>query len=222
MSDKISQSTNAPRWGLIDFFKWKFIPQNLGGGKSYIQKFKNAWVIHNRHHIQAHAALNSIPLELLAGVCWIEVGGDPHFIDRVAFEVRAFDWSGPSCIDKHLTTTKHPSRTSFGAVSIQLRTAANTLGLNPNELSTSQFRDLGLSLERDTYNIWLTARHLRELIKYDNLKSPLSMNDIRIVGARYNRGTGITLEQIRRNTSYGDFIVRFWTHFGNITRWGRP
>lgn len=36
-----------------------------------------------------------MPPELIAGVGWIEVAGDPNFIDRVAFEVRSFDWSGP-------------------------------------------------------------------------------------------------------------------------------
>lgn len=45
------------------------------------------------------ASRYNLPAELLAGVCWIEVAGDPSFIDRVAFEVRAFDWSGPDWVD---------------------------------------------------------------------------------------------------------------------------
>ena len=34
-----------------------------------------------------------------------------------------------------------------------------------------------------------------------------------VVGARYNRGMGLSLEQIRKNTSYGNFIVKFWPRF---------
>ena len=63
--------------------------------------------------IRSSAERYRIPAELIAGVCWIEVGGEPNFIDRVAFEVRSFDWSGPDWIDRHLTVTKQPAKTSL-------------------------------------------------------------------------------------------------------------
>ncbi|KAB0636382.1 ISAs1 family transposase [Burkholderia latens] len=148
-----------------------------------------------------------------AGVCWIEVGGDPEFIDRVAFEVRAFDWSGPPFVDKHLTLTRHPAMTSFGPVSMQLRTAAQTLGMDPLKVSASQFRGLSDRLQRDIFNIDLVARHLRQLAERDGFEFPFSVDQLRIIGARYNRGSGLSLEQIRQNTSYGDFIVKHWQRF---------
>lgn len=102
-----------------------------------------------------------LPPELLAGVCWIEVGGDPNIIDRFAFEVRVIDWSGPAYIDRNFTITSPPAKTSFGFVSLQLRTAAKTMGLNADHVSTSELRSLSLCLKKDTYNINLAAMHLR-------------------------------------------------------------
>lgn len=208
--------TKSPSWGIMDIMIWKLVPETFGGGVSYIQKFKDAWVTHNSLTIRMAASEYQLPAELLAGVCWIEVGGDPNFIDKVAFEVRSFDWSGPEFVDRNLTITSPPEKTSFGFVSIQLRTAAATLGLDAKKMTTSQLRELADCIERDVYNIKLVARHLRQLADYDNLPTPLRMEDIRIIGARYNRGVRPTLEEIKRNTSYGDFIVRHWQRFHKL------
>jgi hypothetical protein len=62
----------------------------------------------------------------------------------------------------------------------------------------------------------LAARHLKQLIDHDKLEQPLSMDDIRIVGARYNRGMRLSLEQIKQNLSYGNFIVDSWHHFSDL------
>lgn len=211
-------SNGSPQWGLFDLLAWKLLPEKLGGGIPYIQKFKDGWVRHNRTQINTCAVRHGMPAELLAGVCWIEVGGDPNFIDRVAFEVRSFDWSGPAWMDQYLTLTKNPSLTSFGSVSIQLRTAAETLG-DSSPMSTSRLRRLAACLEKDVFNIGIVARHLRMLIDHDGLqKDPpqLTFEQVRIIGARYNRGIGLSLEQIRKNTSYGDFIVKFWPRFKRL------
>jgi len=213
------ENNDSPVWGTVDLFRWKLVPQRFGGGIAYIQKFKDAWVRHNKMSIKLSASRNGIPPELLAGVCWIEVGGDPNFIDRVAFEVRAFDWSGPSWVDRNLTITNHPARTSFGHVSMQLRTAAQTMGLNSATMSTTQLSDLADCLQKDVFNIDVAARHLRQLIDHDKLQTKpplLTMDEVKIVGARYNRGIGLSLAEIRKNTSYGDFIVKFWQRFVDL------
>lgn len=198
---------------------WKLVPERWGGGKSYIQKFKDGWVAHNRAAIRVAARDQGFPPELLAGVCWIEVAGDPSGIDRLAFEVRAFDWSGPDWIDRNMTLTNTPAKTSFGAVSMQLRTAAHTLGLDPAKLSGEQLRGLSTCLENDAFNISVVARHLRQIIDKDKLqtaKPALNMDAVRVAGARYNRGMGLSLESIRKNTSYGNFIVKFWPRLSSL------
>ncbi|QRP64407.1 hypothetical protein I6J77_02795 [Rhodanobacter sp. FDAARGOS 1247] len=214
-------SNGSPTWGWVDLFAWKLVPERLGGGIPFIQRFKDAWVRHNRKLITSNAAQYAMPAELLAGVCWIEVGGDPDSIDRVAFDVRSFDWSGPDWIDRHLTVTHHPARTSFGSVSMQLRTASQTLGMDPARMSHAQLSNLADCLQKDVFNIALVARHLRMLIDHDGLQTQppaLGMDEVRIAGARYNRGIGLSLEQIRKNTSYGDFIVKFWPRFSGLLK----
>lgn len=197
---------------------WKGIPGMMGGGKAYIQQFKTAWVTHNRDTIKLNALKHRYPPELLAGVCWIEVGGDPNFIDTWAFTIRSVVRS----FTKGLGVSqigKHPNKTSFGAVSIQLLAAAKTLGLNADDLSDKELRQLANCLQSDVYNIEVCARHLRELIDHDGLqKSPpnLTMDQVRIAGARYNRGTGPSLQSVKQNTSYGDFIVRSWSSLSTM------
>lgn len=208
--------TQSPSWTFMDLFRWKFVPERFGGGRSYARRFKDAWVKKHRSLIRSVVLQYKLPPELLAGVCWIEVGGDPNIIDRFAFEVRAFYRSGAAYIDRNFVITSPASKTSFGFVSMQLRTAAATMGLDTEEMSTSELRELSLCLEKDTYNINLAAMHLRQLADYDNLPVQLSMDDVRIIGARYNRGINPSMESIKKDTSYGDFIVRNWQHFNKL------
>lgn len=71
-------------------------------------------------------------------------------------------------------------------------------------------------LQRDVFNIDTVARHLRQLADHDKFLSPLTREQVRIIGARYNRGIGLTLDQIKKNTSYGNFIVNNWQRFNRL------
>lgn len=208
--------TKSPSWTAIDVIRWKVIPERLGGGRRYARGFKDAWVKKNSSLIRSESLRYKLPPELLAGVCWIEVGGDPNIIDRFAFEARVIDWSGPDYIDQKLTILAPPEKTSFGFVSMQLRTAAQTMGLNADHMSTSELRALSQCLEKDIYNIKLAAMHLRQLADYDKLPARLGMNDVKIIGARYNRGTNPSMESLKKNMSYGEFIVKNWEHFNRL------
>ena len=59
------------------------------------------------------------------------------------------------------------------------------------------------------------------MIAQDGLQTQppdLDMEAVRMVGARYNRGMGLSVAQIRKNTSYGNFIVKFWSRFAALMR----
>ena len=102
---------------------------------------------------------------------------------------------------------------------MQLRTAAHTLGLDPAKLSSEQLRGLSTCLENDAFNVSVVARHLRQIIDKDKLqtaKPALNMDAVRVAGARYNRGMGLSLESIRKNTNYGNFIVKFWPRLSSL------
>ncbi|PHN62934.1 hypothetical protein [Pseudomonas viridiflava] len=205
------ESNNSPTWSPINFLIWKGLPEGLGGGVGYIQRFKDAWLSHNKQYIKSAAVKYSLPVELLAGVCWIETAGDPSIVDRVAFEIRAFDHLG----DAPVTITAPPIKTSFGWVSIQLRTAALTLGLNADDMDIGQLRRLANCLETDIYNIDIVAKHLRMLADHDHFTS-IGVEEVRVIGARYNRGTNLSLEDIKKDTRYGNFIVHFWFRFNKL------
>lgn len=204
--------TNYPKWTEWDIIRWKLTPEKIGGGIPYIQKFKDGWVQFHKNDIKKIASQFLIPAELLAGVAWVEVGGDSYSIDYVAYSVRAFDWSGPSWVDKNLTLTNHPSKTSFGAISIQLRVVAETVGIDPKKMTFKQEVALINALSSDMYNLKVVAKHLYNLIKHDFPKDTtpnlLSDEQIRIVGARYNRGVGMSLDKLKLNTKYGDFLLK--------------
>ncbi|KPY99142.1 Uncharacterized protein ALO94_00540 [Pseudomonas syringae pv. spinaceae] len=84
-------------------------------------------------------------------------------------------------------------------------------------MSISELRSLANCLEQDVYNIDLAAKHLRLLADYDKFTS-IGMDEVRIIGARYNRGTNPSIEKIKEDTSYGDFIVKRWNFFGQLVR----
>lgn len=190
--------------------QWKLVPERWGGGRPSLLAFKAAWVRYHRQRIVAAAERTRIPSLLLAGVAFIEVGGDPTWIDRVAFETRSFDWLGPGWVDRNITITNPPSRTSFGSVSIQLRRAAQTLGLDADAMNHSDQHRLIACLQTDRVNIDMVARHLRALVLLDSPTASADLSDdaIRLAASRYNRGPEINLERLRQNTSYGDFILR--------------
>lgn len=208
------------RWSIVHVLAWKAVPERLGGGDAFLWKFKDVWVRYNRNLIKKHASENRIPAELLAGVAHIEVGGDPTEQDTLVFAVRAFNWSGPKWFDDHLTVTKHPAMTSFGPVSMQLRTAVRTLGRDPDTMSSAELLSLGWALERDAYNLELAAKHLRDLILYDFPgidTTKLTEEQIVVVGSRYNRGT-VSMEKLKQDLSYGKVILKRWSHMTKLLK----
>lgn len=212
-----------PKWTAWDFIKWKFIPGRVGGGTEHLISYKDGWVVYNKSRIQKAANSARIPIDLLAGIAWIEVGGMPDFVDSIAYPIRSYDWSGPDWVDNHLTITKNPHNTSVGSVSIQLRAAAMTLGRDPKSLDHKNQVNLISCLETDAYNLNVVARHLFQLIKHDFPDADsenLSDEQIAITGSRYNRGTSRKLDDYfsslkatpgsenRKYTEYGRTILR--------------
>lgn len=188
-----------PKWTAWDVVRWWVIPARLGGGEQHLLRYKDSWVVYNRERIIAAARNAKIPAYLLAGIAWNELGGKPDSMDSLAFPVRYFDWSGPNWVDRRLTITERPERTSVGSVSIQLRVAARTLGLDIAKMGFAEQNRFKAALERDAFNLNVVAQHLHAMILYDypdadtlNLTDEQTM----VVGSRYNRGTARKKEDI--------------------------
>lgn len=93
---------------------------------------------------------------------------------------------------------------------MQIRVAAKYLGYDPENLSTKDQLAIIGALNCDASNLRLAARHLCDLVAHDFPNQKLmSLRDeqVRIVATRYNRGTRLSLYNLKRNTSYGNKVV---------------
>jgi hypothetical protein len=195
-------------WGYWDVVEWKVLPKWLGGDPDRLRNYKDAWVRGHRDRIIELSEQYNLPPELLGGVAWIEAGGKPYSSKIDVYEVRKFDHSGDPVLQR-FTITKQPELTSMGPVAIQLRRAAEAIGIEFKDLSEHDKARLVACLQNADSDLAIVARHLWQLkqIDFPN-QAALGPYEIRIVGARYNRGPDLTLQQILRDTSYGDFIVK--------------
>jgi hypothetical protein len=211
-----SITTSAPKWDTLDWVIMHVWPKSFGGGRMHLENYKNAWVIHNKINIINAARKNNIPVDLLAGVAWIEVGGKPDGVKRPAYFFRTVYWSGTDSGGHNFN--KNPSKTSFGAVSIQLRRSAAELGFDAESMSFLDQNNLITCLQNDVFNLDVVAKHLHNLILFDYPginTNDLSEEQIIVAGSRYNRGTERLLQDIiTSNRSAKGLAIREYSEYG--------
>lgn len=193
-------------WSTYDVLKWK-----LKGKSDFLFKKKYDFVKNYKNVIKLAADEYDIPEFLLAGICYNEFAGDPYWVDDIGYNIRKFDWSGPEWVDENLTITKSPKLTSFGSVSIQVRRAEEALGYNPEKISAVQEENIIKMLKDPVQNIFIVAKHVHDLkqIDYANIDTcDLSEDNIKIIAARYNRGPEISLEEVKKDLSYGNAMYK--------------
>lgn len=205
-----------------------------------LYRFKDAWIEFHRVSIINAAKSYGVDVELLAGVAWIEVGGDPAFLDDLAFGVRssldylqdALPELPPSRTSGGSKDPKAPSQialdTSFGAVSMQLATAMRTLGMKPESASSAQTQAVRRMLEDDLENIKLVAQHLDQLRRFDfGIKSQLGEFEIVVIASRYNRGTARPLSDFNdsfesepgsKNREFTEYGRALWRRRGHLRK----
>lgn len=178
-----------PHWDGFDFFRWYVLPSNWNHrtGAAYLWLYKTAWLIHHRGGIKKSAREAQIPELLLAGIAVSEVGGTPERFKSVG--VLQFRQVLEIVMGKK--DNIYSNSTSVGSIAIQLRAAAETIGIRPDTLSFFQQYKLSQCLLNNDFNIRVVAFYLRDLILYDNPGSDtshLSDEQIILAGSRYNRG----------------------------------
>lgn len=185
------------KWTTWDIITWK----TFGGNKHLFSK-KEEYIKNYKDVIKDAALKYDIPVLLLAGIAYTEFGGDPMWIDDVAYAIRSFDWSGPDWVDENLTITKHPNLTSFGNTSIQVRRTLEMLNYDENAKQTDTVIE---SLKDPIQNIYMAAKHLDVLRDVDfsnKTASELTDEEIQIIASRYNLGPDCSLETAKE-WSYG-------------------
>lgn len=213
--DPCDGKENYPLWKTGTFIE-EWLKRNYPATRKYltkhdqVQSYKDGWIVYNAEYIKCLSNQYSLPPLMLAGVAWKEVGGKPKTTDDLVFLGRTFDYHGNNVINKHFTIGKHPSLTSFGSVSMQLRRAAPYLGINPKDMSLDDLCLVIGELRSDVKNLELVAKHLVDLCKvdYDGI-NPLTFNDeqISVVCARYNIGPDVSIETVKLIDNYGIDII---------------
>ena len=199
-------------WGTIDAAR-AFLQRRLSrrGVSEFLADYKDRWVRSHRRIIQTAAREYDIPDWVLGGVAWTEVGGDPPWFDEGGVKLRQY-FAGD------------PGRTSFGPIQIQLNRAAEELGYDPAAVSSIQRRVLIWTLDEPQNNIFIVASHLRRLKEIDapgRSAAELKDDDVRLIGARYNRGAELTvraLTTLGQRTRYGDDLLRKRERIQNLFR----
>lgn len=191
-----------PHWNGFDFFRWYALPTNwyLMTGKAYLWYYKTAWLVHHRAKIKQYAYEARIPELLLAGVAVSEVGGTPERFKGVG--VLQFR----QIIEEvyHKDNNELSNSTSVGSIAIQIGVAAQTIGIQPDMLTSFQQFRLSQCLLDNSFNIRVVAFHLHDLILYDNPDADtLNLTDKQIIlaGSRYNRGVMRSKDEIIQSIS---------------------
>ena len=177
-------------WTNSTFAEW------MHKGDDYIHNFKIDWIKTYKQVIKDAAAKYNIPALLLSGTAYIEVGGDPMWIDGAAYTVYG------------MYDEARASRVSFGYVSMQVRVAAETLGYGTSP-TQRQIDETIQSLNNPIENIYIAAAHLSDLRDVD-FKGITNMTDaqISITAQRYNVGASVSYKSIKKYHPYGDRIMK--------------
>ena len=201
-------------WNTLDFVRREMSPD----GHEFRMKKRRKFIEKYSKVIEDAANEFDIPVFLMAGVVFNEYSGKPESTDNIAYFIRGIDWSGPDWIDEHLTITKNPDVTSFGHVSMQIRRAAETLGMDSENMSYKEKAEIIELLKDPVANIYIAAKHLQDLkeIDYSSIPSEnLTDTDIKSIATRFNRGPDLTKEEITNNLIHGetmyankDFIIK--------------
>lgn len=168
-------AADGPRWGSRQFF----LTGPLGIADE--EEFKRRWIGHYADTIKAAAREAGIPEAVLAGIAYQEAGGKPEWMNTAVGWVRRCGLS-----------PRHPDRTSYGPMEVQVRRAAEALGYDPANLTPIQRGRIVSSLKNPHQGIIIAAYHLRDLKKETSFarKGPhqLTAEEGRELAARYNGG----------------------------------
>lgn len=192
-------------WSTKDLILWQ-----LQADDSHLLRKKADFIRGYSNVLMTAAAEFDLPPVLVAGIAWREFGGDPMWIDDIAYTVREFDHSGDPYWEG-FTVTTNPLGTSFGNVSIQIRRAATALGFDAETLTPDQLAVIVNVLKDPVSNIFIAAKHIADLRDVDFYGRPaesLTTDELIILATRYNRGPELTLKEIKADTSYGNNIFR--------------
>jgi hypothetical protein len=142
---------------------------------------RREYVSANKELIKAAAQDAGLPPEMVAGIAWQEVEGDPGWLDDAAYGAR-----------RNVPGLEDADQTSMGPIAIQVRRAAEVLGYDPHSLTDMQ-RDVIVEATKDpAQNIFIASEYLAQLkAESDFAEVPpdqMTRAQMEELAARYNGG----------------------------------
>ncbi|MBW5481233.1 hypothetical protein [Streptomyces bambusae] len=158
---------------------------------------KAAWLSKNKEVLKAAAAHAGLPVEVVAGIAWQEISGQPQAFDDITDTLRQ-QADAPWGLSP-ITAENLPWRlggkadeTSFGPIAIQVRRGAEVLGYDPANLTDGQRNLIEDALQDPKQNAFIAAGYLAQLKAESGFANvpPEQMTDaqMRELAARYNGG----------------------------------
>jgi hypothetical protein len=183
-------------WEAGDFIK--MLKDNIMGvdpTQTHLRQYKDEWVKDKKDTIKKMAGKYNLPPEMLAGLAWSELGGEPDSLDKI--------WN----LGLQVIPYKPSNQVSAGDVSIQLRHVAKMEGLDPEKLTFQQEQQLIRRLQNEDYNLEVVARHIADMrdTTFPNLKGKvLNKDQIKRLGYMYNMGKDHPMLQPGKDLSEAD------------------
>ncbi|MET9295408.1 hypothetical protein [Streptomyces sp. NPDC003077] len=141
---------------------------------------RQEWITANREILKAAATENGLPPDMVAGIAWKEVEGDPAVVDDIAHTVRQLGIGGTA------------DETSMGPLSIQIRRAAEVLGYDPINMTDLQREQVKNAVKDPAQNAFITSSYLAQLKAESSFadvpSDEMTPTQYRELAARYNGG----------------------------------
>jgi hypothetical protein len=124
------------------------------------------WIAANKEIIKAAARNSGLPPDMVAGIAWQEVGGQPGILDDMTDTIREqadspLSPSAPESLPWRLGGD--PDNTSMGPIAIQVRRGAEVLGYDPEHLTDQQRGTVETALQDPAQNIFIASEYLAQL-----------------------------------------------------------
>lgn len=124
------------------------------------------WIHSNRQHIRDAAAYTGLPPDMIAGIAWQEVQGDPGWADDVSDNYRQNQheagWITQWAAGK-LGLDGEADETSMGPMAIQIRRSAEVLGYDPANMTDAQRDEVEAATQNPGTNIYIASEYLAQL-----------------------------------------------------------
>ncbi|MBQ0825575.1 hypothetical protein [Streptomyces tagetis] len=124
------------------------------------------WITANKEIIESAARNAGLPPDMVAGIAWQEIGGQPGILDDITDTLREQADSPLSPIAPESLPWRlggDPDNTSMGPIAIQVRRGAEVLGYDPAHLTEQQRNVVEDALQDPAQNIFIASEYLAQL-----------------------------------------------------------